>query len=75
MTNIYPEIKNNFLWNRLEEYCRDKLKNDFETINVISGTLFRPQEECESANTEAVSSVSKNLFLIGDLPINLYLSD
>ena len=42
MTNMVPEVKNNCLWNRLEEYCRDSLTTDFETIYVMSGTLFLP---------------------------------
>lgn len=42
LTNMVPEVKNNCLWNRLEEYCRDSLTNDFETVYVMSGTLFLP---------------------------------
>ena len=42
MTNMVPEVKNNCLWTRLEEYCRDSLTTTFETIYVMSGTLFLP---------------------------------
>ena len=45
LTNMVPEVKNNWLWNRLEEYCRNSLTNDFETIYVMSGTLFLPKKE------------------------------
>ena len=45
LTNIVPEVKNNFFWNRLEEHCRDNLTEVFETVYVISGTLFRPNDE------------------------------
>ena len=45
MTNIVPEVEHNCLWNRLEEYCRDSLTDDFETIYVMSGTLFLPMKQ------------------------------
>ena len=51
-TNIVPEVKNNFLWNILEEYCRDELTKDFETIYVMSGTLFLPEDD-EDGQTES----------------------
>lgn len=44
MTNMIPEVKNNFIWRSLEEYCRDGLTKDYENIYVISGTLFLPDQ-------------------------------
>ena len=56
LTNIVPEVKNNFLWNRLEEYCRDELTKDFETIYVMSGTLFLPEDEQTENKTKEEAS-------------------
>ena len=45
LTNLVPEIKNNYLWLRLEEYLRSKVPDVYETIYIISGTLFNKSSE------------------------------
>ena len=58
MTNMMPEAKNNFLWNRLEEYCRDCLTKDYQKIYVMSGTLFLREEVETTASNDGLGKES-----------------
>ena len=63
-------------WNRLEWYCRDLTKS-YDSVNVISGPLFLPEEDEASGKKIVKYEVSstqqfqQSVFLLGFIRVVL----